>query len=303
MSFLSAPTGGGAVYVSRLTNRGEFPLVSLIALTVSDGREVWQKPLKLPENPVLAEGVVYTADGYGKVYAFRSTDGAELWSFDPGQGEPSGSVAVARGVIYTGGGNPGASIFALRDGREIWSFPTGGTALGPFVARRVVYIANDGQNAILALRAGDGTKLWDASIGTGASGILATADALYVTADNSAVNSLSRRSGAKLWQSFPSTAGPLISGSTVFLADYNAELYALRASDGTKIWRFGTGNRIQAIASYADKVYVASNNLYALRAIDGTKIWSFPAQGQSIIAADGVIYLASTGNEIFAFNA
>ncbi|MER5911896.1 PQQ-binding-like beta-propeller repeat protein, partial [Streptomyces sp. NPDC001982] len=73
-----------------------------------------------------------------------------------------------------------------------------------------------------------------------------------------------------------------------------------------KRWAFPTGSAVSSSPTVADGVvYVGSddNNLYAVDARTGKKRWAFPtgsAVSSSPTVADGVVYVGSDDNNLYA---
>lgn len=91
------------------------------------------KTSRSESNPIVIDGVLYVSSARNRIYAINAESGAQIWSFDPFDGEQGGGVS--RGVTYWEDGNEkrilfcaGNNLFALdaRTGRLISSFGSEG---------------------------------------------------------------------------------------------------------------------------------------------------------------------------------
>lgn len=289
------------------------------AVKASDGALLWQHPLALMDSPhvvVAGDSIYVVSDGLGiasnsnnhGIYALRTSDGSLRWQHpttDPAVADP----LVANGVVYA---NSGTSLLALRasDGALLWNLPlaaNGHPDIGLWLANAngVVYViagekgqdfpfSDSGENnALLALRASDGSQLWRIDLGSD-------------------------------YYSQPST--PVIANGVIYVragasredkAQGNstaAHLYALRASDGSQLWQYQedrtkvTWNSGQSTTSatmnpqifqpvYAEGwvyAYDLFGNVIALRASDGALLWK-----QQISRPDGIAGLSLAGGALF----
>ena len=234
----------------------------------------------------IAGGVTY-AGADGTVYALSTDNGTMLWHsrIDGAVGD---QPVVAGGVVYvTASTEITATLYALRasDGSQLWHFSSngpvapvaldGGISVGPalyalIVANGVVYVGVQGDK-VLALRAGDGTLLWQFS------------DHLI------------------------GLRPPQLVDGVVYVAAANdvqqGNVYALRASDGRLLWHYKTGAFLSETTVIDTAAYVTSQDgmLIALRTSDGHQLWQRALGGgnlgtiwQQIQALNGVLYVTTT---------
>ncbi|GAJ14434.1 unnamed protein product, partial [marine sediment metagenome] len=78
---------------------------------------------------------------------------------------------------------------------------------------------------------------------------------------------------------------------------------------GTRIWNYTTGSAVASSPAVADGiVYVGSNdnNIYALDAAMGTVVWNYTTGGDVVSSpavADGVVFVGSYDKKMYALNA
>jgi eukaryotic-like serine/threonine-protein kinase len=135
---------------------------TVYALNASTGSLLWEYVAGLYlDSPVVANGVVYVADGvgtgYSELYALDAGTGLPIWEYSL-FGESPEPGAVANGVLYQGVPCCGLAAFDASTGALIWeSGVAGGT---PTVANGVVY-SGGGEGKVYALDTGTGGVLWN----------------------------------------------------------------------------------------------------------------------------------------------
>jgi outer membrane protein assembly factor BamB len=123
---------------------------------------------------------------------------------------------------------------------------------------------------------------------------------VYVNDHNSKVRALRAADGTEIWNSPIGTEFDLAVGkNAVYISKQHGEVQALRIKDGTTIWHLTAERPNPLVIAAGNIVYIASNNLYAVSAADGKHLWSFPASVSSLTAAPGVIYV-SAGVSLYA---
>jgi outer membrane protein assembly factor BamB len=269
----------GIMYVGTLDD--------VYALRVADGSILWHDQIGnrtlLP--PVVANGIVYVLPNGTTLDALRASDGKLLWQYNGSQeGEEVTLPVVANGTACIGASNSnGAFVVALNtaNGLPIWRHQVGTTYVNLSMENNVIYISSSA--TLTALRAGDGSILWQ--------------------------------------QHMSSQLGSVtVSGGVVYGIANDGHLYARRASDGGAVWSFSIGKEASSITAPVvvdGLVYIAALSssgtvggnygyMYALRAGDGHLIWQFKLR-QNVIpnftVGKGLVYLASRDGLLYALQA
>lgn len=274
--------------------------------------------------PAVVNRVVYAASEYpdNKLYAFKATTGAQLWSASIPTiiGTNPSALAVADGFVYVSV-NFSLYTFRAETGKPGWTFTTGSyLQTPPAISDDVVYVASQDSH-LYALRAGTGKLLWSATIaGSFVPGPVAIANrAVYVAAGN-ALESFSAKTGKLLWSvPFPvSASAPVYANGLIYIGGSDFDVHAFDARTGAQVWKAATGNIVNpSVAVDRTTVYVGSGDglLYAFNARTGAKRWSAATNpGDAIFAAaavaNGVVYVPSacscgfdSENHLFAYNA
>ena len=229
---------------------------SLTALRVDDGKVLWHVALNdagglVRAKLVAANGTVYLTTVYGSVIALRSSTGALVWQHIAQKGTPPAGVgdalpvALANGVVYA---NDTQETIALRanDGYVLWKkgyayAPSLPFIVQPVVEDGVVYSGIRGE-FVQALRAQDGTELWQSKAVTVDEPLVVQAGLLYVNA-SSKLYTLHVRDGSVVWQQaiqYPDGLGrevhEAITSEDVSIGQTNGMVQTFNALNGDLLW-------------------------------------------------------------------
>lgn len=255
----------------------------LNAVRAADGVARWTVgPFKTdshvygPGTPALSQGILYSGDGFGTVYALDARDGSIRWRV-PVPGCPATQPpVVVGGVVYVSvvGFNCGPSswIYALRasDGSLIWRTPIERLvtpslvfADGVLFAGSSTYPAFQEVAYLTAIRATDGARLWRITTDLLPTIAAAGGGVLYL-AEGSFVEARRARDGTRLWR-FQAEAGviygPILAGDALYMTDAHGAVYGVRASDGAALWTYRTG-ATGAGATFLGRPVVAGDRLW-----------------------------------------
>ena len=243
----------------------------------------------LLSGPVVADGRIYTIDASTTVTAFDPQNGERIWRVDltpedEDDGLFGGGIAFDNGRLYVT--TPFARAFALdaATGDEIWQAPLPGPVrAAPAVSDGRIFVVTI-DNQLVALAAGDGSRLWSHAGISEAAGLLGGTT-------------------------------PAVAGDTVIAAYSSGELYALRTETGNVLWTENLAGiqRTDTISTLAhirgrpvidrDLVFAVSNS-GMLAAIDlrrGGRAWDVEIGGteQPYVAGD-FVYVLSNSAELIA---
>lgn len=229
---------------------------SLTALRAGDGKVLWHVPLNNVGGlaralSVAANGTLYLTTNYGSVIALRGSTGALLWQHIAMGVTPEGvgfafPVAVAHGIVYA---NDTRDTIAFRatDGYILWKkgYTTGTLSLPfivqPIVDNGIVYTGMRNQ-PIQALRAGDGTEVWQNKNVMTAEPLVVHAGLLYVNASNT-IYALHVQDGKVVWRQaiqHPDGLAPevheAITSEDVSIGQTNGMVQTFNAVNGVVRW-------------------------------------------------------------------
>ncbi|HEY7123839.1 MAG TPA: PQQ-binding-like beta-propeller repeat protein [Ktedonobacterales bacterium] len=147
---------------------------TVYALNATTGATLWQTPINKTAffTGTLINQVIYLgANDDSSLTALRATDGKLLWqtAMDTPNGPTDkivSAAAVIDGTVYLSTAT-GFAALKESDGSIVWKAPVAGFAYILAVQNGIVYCASSatdtnpaGQNAIIALKASDGSSLW-----------------------------------------------------------------------------------------------------------------------------------------------
>lgn len=259
-----------------------------------------------------------------------STGGVESrWdTFVPGRYTLS-SPAVTGDGLYIGSDREVRRL-ALSDGAVEWEAPLGALTHGfsPAVGNGVVYAAardmvggsllddTDSAGAVAALAAGDGTERWRTVLRVTADPTLAGGSVVVPTTDGGAANlrALGVDDGTERWRahlgSGRALAAPAVAGDRVIVPATREDagrVVAVAPADGSERWALDTGPVVAPAVAADGVVYAATSGgtLHALAATDGTERWRRSLDGGIYTrpAVDGDTLYVASGDAVRALAA
>jgi outer membrane protein assembly factor BamB len=291
----SAPTPSATATPQPPTPAGIYALTTraLDVLSLADGSTQHTYPYHNPDagmpgdtlSPmVIAGGAAYFATD-GTVMALRATDGSELWRYTMPNTDQVPGISVADGFVFVAGfGTPGTpgTFYALSatDGHQRWQAKEATIRPPATVADGVVYLAvqpSDGTEQLRALRASDGTELWDFPIPDCFDLATSAVDGgmVYVNCETAAsgnpsiIYGVRAADGTLMWHSDPlghSRSAPVASDGVVYVVGGGCGVvptppcaplytYALAERTGAALWR---------VQECGDAPVVSATGLYCL---------------------------------------
>jgi len=142
----------------------------VIAIQISDGKELWRHPVNDPESdPAIVDGVVYIGSGFNghKVVALKIESGEEIWSTDTTY-PATGAITVVGDRVITGVGNgdfvygdphPAGKVLGINraDGKVLWDTPFPDAVLGAVAVVGNVAVCTGRTGKITLLNIADGS--------------------------------------------------------------------------------------------------------------------------------------------------
>lgn len=227
-----------------------------------DGLEtIWQVRIEseIRATPVLDGDQVFVRSVDGKLRSLSATDGVRQWMVSrrvpvlslTGNSEP----LVDEQTVYAGFDDGKLIAFDRSNGEVRWestiSIPSGRTEVerlvdldGRFVLQNgIIYVASF-QGRLAAVQAVSGDLLWSRQFSS-FQAIAIDEDALYLSADNSDLWSIDRRTGSAFWKQDVLHArkitAPSVIGDGVVVADLDGLLHWFNRSDGKLVGRIRIG--------------------------------------------------------------
>ncbi|MEI6845934.1 MAG: PQQ-binding-like beta-propeller repeat protein, partial [Candidatus Firestonebacteria bacterium] len=283
-------------------------------------------------SPIVYKGLVFLGDSSGKISAFdASGDNPEpVWQYSAG-GKIISSLAADNGIVYAL--SQDGKLYALKylTGELLYNYTIGSSDVSsPLIYGGCLYGATGFPNKILySFNLATRTMSWTKDVGTYVYSSPAFHDGyIYSGANNGRFYALDAANGDIKW--YFQTLGdflyssPCVSsdGNWVYFAPGNDDrkIYALNAKTGAPKsgWvavNFGTTPTVASSITEEDGVLyfvsgAAPATLYAVNTADGTQKWARPLDNPSAIgmlsspvAVNGVIYVGSAANKLYAVKA
>ena len=213
-------------------------LYTISAFDADTGSKIWTRHTVgfcSRSTLVAADGVVYTGDSAGNIYAYDAYDGTELWVYGCGYQIVQGPSLID-GLIVAGSYGSG-ELFALDlDGNLVWSVMLSQIISAASGGLGMVFVG-DYYGTLYALESQTGTTLW--SMGGFGMFLFSTPvfcdGMLFVTDYNGRVTCIDALTGSLVWQEYTYTSfynSPIVNNGVVFAADQYGYLYVRDAATG-----------------------------------------------------------------------
>lgn len=224
--------------------------------TVPIGKASTTSNAYLKLQPVILQGIIYTADTNGQVHAVNESSGKIIWTKQLPEGILSGP-SIQNGYIALCTNRSNVVLLKQSDGTQLWQTKLSSDSLSaPVIAQKNVLVKTiDG--TVYALNLQTGEKIWTTS--HGAPNLILKASASPVVMDKLALigfsdgrlSAIDIENGHTVWERGVAYANgssdierlvdidadPIVQGNTVYLATYQGYLGALSLTDGEFIWR------------------------------------------------------------------
>jgi outer membrane protein assembly factor BamB len=294
---------------------------------------------RITSGPVIANGILYTCDALGKIFAIEAKGGKILWSVDPLPVGGHASDAIGGGVAYDAGLVYSTTSFGellalqAQDGKIVWRKPLGAPSrIAPTLKDGKVYALTI-NNEIHAFAAKTGDSLWTHSGISEAAGILggaspAVCDGVAIAVYSSGeIFAFQAHTGEPIWGELLNPAlridsvasiahiraRPVIDGGVVYVISHGGQMVALDLKTGQRLWQRDIGG-IRTPALMGDSLFMVTNDadLLCIQKATGQIRWAIPLPKVTqddrkpilwagpIIAGDALILAGSHGKLILA---
>lgn len=283
-SYVTGGVGLALGYVLIGTTHGD-----IVALSASDGSEAWRANVgsEVLAPPVGGAGLVFVLTIDGRLLALERNDGTVRWSFDNqvpvltlrGTGTP----VFDDGIVYAGFANGMVAAVRAENGEPVWQhrvmLPEGRSELErmvdvdstPLLSGGVLYVAAY-QGRLKALRASDGSLLWEQEIGSHVD-LAEGYRQVYVVNDDDVVIAIDERTSDEVWRQEGlrrrGLSSPIAFSNYVVLTDSEGYLHVLAQSDGRFLGRRKVdGDGVRSKPDVEDGVVYVLGNSGALKSYD-----------------------------------
>lgn len=279
-SFVSTPTPleivaatGQVVYVANKADN------SLNALEVHTGVLLWRfhyaVPLKAP--CLVVDTLLYCTafqEQVGRVYAIQIQNGNALWSQPLSAGAYPFLLSVVDHIVYV-----------------------------------TVQQTATHQSSIIALRADDGTLLWQYQQELSTPNIFVSDGIVYLNApDGALLVALQATTGRLLWRTPANDAQWFLTSADgrTYTKSEQGIISARQSRTGSLIWHYQSASSNSPLVA-GESVYLSSadGTLVALRAHDGSLLWQTKhanTLGGIVSLADGLLYVSASDGTMYAFH-
>ncbi|MGD9600453.1 MAG: outer membrane protein assembly factor BamB [Gammaproteobacteria bacterium] len=244
--------------------------------------------------PADADGVVYTAEREGGVFALDAASGDEQWSEHDKGRMISGGPGVGDGKVFVGTSEAEVVARDAKTGKKLWIAKVSSEVLAPPRAAEGVVVIRTGDGNVYALDTATGLEKWvyDRSIpsltlrGTAAPTI--HDGVVYIGFDNGRLVALDLQTGEQVWEAQlaqPSGRSdlerlvdidgePVVTDDTVYIGSFQGRVAALSTDGGAIEWTRDMSTYDNVAVDDA-RVYITDERgvVWALDRYDGSAKW------------------------------
>jgi outer membrane protein assembly factor BamB len=233
----------GRVYVGSINGM-------MFALDAASGREVWRTGTldSVRGSPVVAGDSLYFGSWDDHVYAVELATGKLKWRSDTG-GIVQSTPVVAEGRVIVGSRSAALVALDAQSGKEMWRYAMPGGSWvesSPIQADDTLYVGSSDALSASAIRAADGTRIWETPLGGWAWATpRLSGNSLYVGTISASpyygqgvtlrrgLHALDVRTGAEKWRFVPGGIEAYISGGFAVAPEVVDGIVYAPSVDGT----------------------------------------------------------------------
>lgn len=274
---------------------------------------------ELKLEPVLSQGIIYTATFDGYIQATQASNGKPLWSRKLNQHLISGP-ALNSSRIAVATDSSSVIILNRQDGKELWSSDLSSDSLSvPLITNNKIFVKSIDGN-LYAFDAKTGEKIW--VVDHGSPHLILKASSSPVLQDNLVIvgfsdgrlDAIDEETGHVVWQRniayatggsdverlIDIDADPVVRGDSIYLASYQGYIgeFSIKAADF--VWRKPASVFKNILVENGAVYYIDSDSIiWALNRTNGQVIWKQPglkAHGLTVPVSFGKYLLVGDKN-------
>ena len=284
---------GDVAYLSTSAYNSSTPNNAVYALRTSNGSLLWHQKIEgsADQAPLVANGVVYVTSYVGQsgpeyVYALRASDGSLLWRNSNADYSNLSLSTTDSSMIFVASQGQ-LSALNTSNGAVLWHLTTKDNASGvPLEVNGVVYFSSsidNGQGTFYALRASDGSLIWQYKTASYTNIPLVANGVVYTNSDGGTLAALRASDGHQLWKRALDATfiqSPLLANGVLYItttkiieppAARNTSPLQGMTDFGALLWN--TLQNVPAVHTMPQKEGISY--VYAIRASDGAVLWHY----------------------------
>lgn len=264
-------------------------------------------------QPVVKNGLIYTADASGLVQAVSKSNGSIKWSTTLKHSLVSGP-SVAGGAVAVGTNNSSLVLLDQATGKKLWQVKLSGELLSaPAIAHHKV-VAKTIDGKVYAFDLANGKQLWMVEHGSpnlilkASSSPVIVGNQVLIGFSDGKLEALELDSGRVVWQRSMAyatgssdverlvdiDADPVIKDKVAYLATYQGYIGALSLESGEFLWK-KPGSVYKNILLHSNTLYVTDTNdvLWSIDSKTGQVNWK-----QTALKARGLTEPVLVGKDL-----
>jgi outer membrane protein assembly factor BamB len=202
-----------------------------------------------------ANGVLYTTDASGDVYATNAQDGSNVWQVSVDKNITAG-VGVGNGIVVVGTSDGTVIALSAKTGKQLWLADVGNQMLAPAQISNNIVVVKTVADKLIALDSKSGHQVWNfiteaptLILRLGSTPQIADGT-VYTGFASGRLVALNLQLGTIRWQKQIATpqgvndvqqmididADPVLRSQRVYVATYQGRIAALNTANGQGVW-------------------------------------------------------------------
>ncbi len=310
----------------------------LVAVDISSHTRLWEVPLETSEqtsgfgcapastavaiygSPAITEELVYVGGYNGKIYAFSVGKDEPRWIY-PREGNLQpivGGAIVSQGKLYFGCSDGKVYALDAADGYTEWEFQTGSKIWAtPVIDSETLYIGSFDKK-LYAVDAATGEEKWGKPFETQGA-IISTPvvynNTIYIGSFDRYLYAIRITDGSLVWKSEVKADNwfwtkPVVFNNTIYAGNLDGKVYILDTETGEEIVdAIDLGRPISSSPVLVDDSVIVASEEGQVWIIDTTNNQKSELKNleekvyASLCASDGVVYIHTSKEELYALNA
>lgn len=243
--------------------------------------------------PVLVDGVIYTADIKGRVFAFDAETGKRKWKAKTDFAF-AGATGAGNGLVLAGTVDGQVVALNADDGELLWNTEVSSEVVAPPATNGVIVVAQTIDAKLFALDAKTGEINWSYDHTTpvlslrGTASPIVTPTQVICAFDNGQVVSFSSSDGSRTWEARAAQpkgktdlerivdidGSPVLEAGLVYVTSYQGNVMALNRGQGREVWK-KSASSFYSPAVERGRVFVSTDRsrVIAYNSANGDAVW------------------------------
>lgn len=244
--------------------------------------------------PALVDGVIYTADTEGRVFAINAETGKKVWKVKT-KFKFAGATGAGNGLVLVGTSDGEVVTLDAATGEVKWSAKVSSEVVAPPATNGKIVVAQTIDAKVFAFEASTGEQRWSYDHTSPVLTLRGTASPIVTTTqvicafDNGQVVSFSALDGSRGWEARAAQpkgktdlerivdidGSPVMDGGLLYISSYQGNVVALNRGQGRELWKKSASGFYPPAVTYG-RVFISTDKsrVVAYNSANGDVIWT-----------------------------